>query len=359
MPATKQNTTESAKRKLSLIRLAEELGNVSKACEITGYSRQSFYDIRRAFQVGGMAAFVEKKRGPKNPHPNRVAKEIEEKILALCLERPTWGAQRIANELRLMDVNVSATGVRGVWTRHDLLHRSQRLLRLEGEANKETIALSAEQIRMLEKHSPEFRVRHVEANAPGELLNQDTFHWGTLKGVGKVYVQVVVDAFCSLAFAKVYTSKIPVTAADLLYDRVLPFYEALGVEVKAVLTDNGREFCGRPERHHYELMLAMHDIEHRRTKVRSPQTNGFVERMNRTLLDECFRIKGRTTWYQKPVEIQRDLDEYLAYYNLKRSHQGYRLKGRTPAQALREALGRKTLPPIVPNTENETQKQAA
>ena len=120
---------------------------------------------------------VEKQRAPKHP-PNRVVKQTEDKILALCLEHPAWGAQRIANARRLMDVNVSTTGVRGVWTRHGLPRRSQRLLRLEGEANKETIALSAEQIRMLEKHSPEFRVCNIEANAPGEMLNQDTFRWG-------------------------------------------------------------------------------------------------------------------------------------------------------------------------------------
>lgn len=207
--------------------------------------------------------------------------------------------------------------------------------------------------------SYEFRMRHVEVSAPGELLNQDTFYWGALKGVGKIYVQVVVDAFCSLAFAKVYTSKMPITAAELLYDRVLPFYEALGVPVQAVLTDNGRESCGRPERHPYELLLALHDIEHRRTKIRSPRTNGFVERMNRTLLDECFRIKGRTTWYISPEEIHRDLDQYLSFYNLKRSHQGYRPKGRTPAQASREALGRKRLPPIVPKENLEVVKKAA
>jgi transposase InsO family protein len=195
--------------------------------------------------------------------------------------------------------------------------------------------------------------------APGELLNQDTFYWGTLKGVGKVYVQVVVDVFCSLAFAKVYTSKMPITSADLLYDRVLPFYDALGVPVKAILTDNGREYCGRPESHPYELFLQLEDIEHRTTKVRSPRTNGFVERMNRTLLDECFRIAGRTTWYVEPEEIQRDLDTFLEFYNLKRSHQGYRLKGRTPAQALRDALGRKKLPPMVPKTDTEAEKEAA
>ena len=162
--------------------------------------------------------------------------------------------------------------------------------------------------------------------------------------MGKVYVQVVVDVFCSLAFTKVYTSKMPVTACDLLYERVLPFYEALGVPIGAVLTDNGREFCGKAETHPFELLLAMEGIDHRTTRVRSPRTNGFVERMNRTLLDECFRVAGRTTWYIEVEEIQRDLDRFLDYYNVQRTHQGYRLKGRTPAQALCEALGLEELP---------------
>ena len=206
---------------------------------------------------------------------------------------------------------------------------------------------------LLERHSVDFRLRHVESSRPGELLNQDTFYWGSSKGVGKVYVQVVVDVFCSLAFAKVYTSKMPITAT-LLYDRVLPFYAALGVEVGAVLTGNGREFCGRPDAHPYELLLAMEAIKHRTTKIRSPRTNGFVERMNRTLLDECFRVAGRQTWYLEPEEIQRDLDRFLEYYNLERSHQGYRLKGRTPAQALREALGIEELTLLVADEEVTT-----
>jgi transposase InsO family protein len=238
-----------------------------------------------------------------------------------------------------------------VWLRHGIETPYKRLMRLEQHAQGDTIVLSDAQIRLLERHSVEFRCRHVEASRPGELLNQDTFYWGTLKGVGKVYVQVVVDVFCSLAFAKVYTAKMPVTAADLLYDRVLPFYEALGVTVGAILTDNGREFCGVQERHPYELLLAMENVEHRTTKVRNPRTNGFVERMNRTLLDECFRVQGRQTWYIGPDEIQRDLDRFLRYYNIERSHQGYRLKGRTPAQALMEALSITDIPDIVPSTE--------
>ena len=351
--------SQSTRRKLSLLQLAEELGNVSKACRIMGYHRDTFYEVRRAFQVGGVAGLVESKRGPQGPHPNWVSAEVEERILAFSVDHPTHGQQRVANELRLQGLDVSPTGVRGVWLRHGLETRHKRLLRLEREAQDETFVLSEKQIDLLERHSVDFRCRHVETSRPGELLNQDTFYWGTLKGVGKVYVQVVIDTFCSLAFAKVYTSKMPITACDLLYERVLPFYEALGVEIGAVLTDNGREFCGKPDSHPFELLMALEDIEHRTTKVRSPQTNGFVERMNRTLLDECFRVEGRKTWYLTPAEIQRDLDRFLAYYNLERSHQGYRLKGRTPAQALREALGVEAIPPVVPQAQEEDASEAA
>ena len=359
MTASEQIT----KRKLSLLQLAEELGNVSKACQLMGYHRDSFYEIKRAFQTAGVAGLVEQKRGPRGPHPNRVSPEAETAILDFCLKHPTKGSQFVANQLRLSGVEVSPSGVRGVWQRHDILKRHQRLLRLEAQASDTTYILSDEQRRLLERAGSDVIPQHVESSAPGELLNQDTFYWGTLKGVGKVYVQVVVDTFCSLTFAKVYTSKMPITAADTLYDRVLPFYEAIGVPVQAILTDNGREFCGKPEQHPYELLLAMENIEHRRTKIATPRTNGFVERMNRTLLDECFRVAGRQTWYITPAEIQRDLDTFLRYYNLERSHQGYRLRGRTPAQALRETLAIETLPPIVPEpevtTENEPDTLAA
>ena len=129
-------------------------------------------------------------------------------------------------------------------------------------------------------HSVDFRCRHVEATQPGELLNQDTFYWGTLKGVGKVYVQVVVDVFCSFAFAKVYTSKMPITAATCCTIECCPSTRRSGVPSAPILTDNGREFCGRSDQHPFELLLAMDGIQHRTTQIRSPRTNGFVERMN-------------------------------------------------------------------------------
>lgn len=232
-------------------------------------------------------------------------------------------------------------GSAGVAARH------KRLMRLEQQAQGDTIVLSDTQTRLLERRRVKFRCRHLEASLPRELLNQHTFYWVTLKDFGKVYVRVVVDVFCSVAFAAVHTRKIPVTAADLLYDHVPP-YEALGLKVGAILTDNGREFCGIRQRHPHRLLLAMKDIEHRNIKVRHPRTNRVVERMNRTLLDECFRAQRRQTWYVDPEEIQRDLDIFMRYYNLERTHQGYRLESRTPVHEPREALGITEIPDVIP-----------
>jgi Winged helix-turn helix len=160
--------SQSTRRKLSLLQLAEELGNVSKACKLMGYHRDTSYEVRRAFQVGGVAALVEEKRGPRNPHPNRVAPEIEQKILDYALSFATHGPQRVSNELRLAGTEVSSGGVRGVWLRHGIETRYKRLMRQQ-HAQGDTIVFSDTQIRLLERHSVEFRCRHVEASRPGEF----------------------------------------------------------------------------------------------------------------------------------------------------------------------------------------------
>jgi hypothetical protein len=137
---------------------------------------------------------------------------------------------------------------------------------------------------------------------------------GTIKGIGKIYMQSVIDAHCSLGFAKLYLSKVPMTAVDVLDDRVLPFYEEHAAEVEHLLTDHGREYCGRELRHHFELFLAISQIPHRRTEVRSPQTNGFCERFHRTLKEEFFTVAFRKTRYESVAQLQNDLDRYLEFY---------------------------------------------
>jgi transposase InsO family protein len=198
--------------------------------------------------------------------------------------------------------------------------------------------LTEEHIRLLEKANPCFRERHVESEYPGQLLSQDTFYVGRLKGVGRIYLQAVVDTYGSFGFGKLYTSKRPETAVDILYDRVLPFYEEHQLKVEALLTDNGTEYKGRPMIHLYEIFLDFNDIEHRTTKVGNPRTNGFVERFNRTVLDEFFG-KAFKRFYESLEALQVDLDTWLNYYNHERPHRGYRNMGRRPIET--NELGKK------------------
>jgi len=350
-------TTEKkvARRKLSLLELAAEMKNVSRACKIIGYSRQQFYEIRRNYQTYGAEGLADRLPGPKGPHPNRVSAEIEEAVLAHSLDHPTHGCLRVADELALRGVQVSSGGVRGVWARHNLLTRHERLLRLEKHISKSKIEFSDEQIRLLERFSPEYRERHIETHGVGSLVAVDTFFVGTLKGVGKVYLQSVIDCHSRYAWGRLYTNKLPVTAVHVLNEDVLPFFEKHSAVITTILSDNGREFCGRPDRHPYELFLQLEGIEHRTTKVRRPQSNGFVERLHRTLLDEHFRIMGRKKWYESLGEMQKDLDEFLTIYNTKRPHQGRGMNGRTPLKTFLDGLK-----DLTPKTDKRnTAKEAA
>lgn len=333
-------TTSSkiARRKLSLLELASEMSNVSKACRIVGYSRQQFYEIRRNFQTYGSQGLLDRLPGPKGPHPNRVSEEIEKAILEHCLHNPTHGCVRVAQELQLKGTSVSSGGIRGVWSRHNLTTKHERLLRLERAVSKSTFKLTEQQARLLERFSPEFRERHIQTSAPGELVAVDTFMVGSLKGIGRIYLQTAIDCYSRYAWGRLYTNKLPVTAVHLLNTDVLPFFEKHKCPIHTVLSDNGREFCGRPERHPYELFLQLEGIEHRTTQIRRPQSNGFIERLHRTLLDEHFRTKGREKWYESLEPMQKDLEVYLKHYNTERPHQGRNMNGKTPIFIFSEGL---------------------
>ena len=333
---------KAARRKLNLLELASEMDNVSKACKIMGYSRQQFYEIRRNFQTFGSDGLLDKIRGPKGPHPNRVSEELESVVLDYCLKNPTHGSLKVSQQLILQGTNIGSGAVRGVWQRHDLLSKHQRLLRLERHYRDQNIELSENHIKLLERFDPEFRERHIKADNTGDLVAIDTFMVGTLKGIGRIYLQTVIDCHCRYTWGNLYTSKVPVTAVHVLNDKVLPFFEDHNIKIKTILSDNGREYCGRPDHHPFEIFLQLEEIEHRTTQVRRPQSNGIVERMHRTLLDEHFRIQGRIKFYESLEEMQSDLDEYLKNYNYERAHQGRNMNGRTPYQAFVDGLPSQT-----------------
>lgn len=171
------------------------MDNVSKACKIMGYSRQQFYEIRRNFQTFAAEGLIDRLPGAKGPHPNRVSAEINQAILDHALQHPSHGPLRVAHELTLKGIQVSSGRVRGVWSRHDLLTRHHWLLRLEKHVSGKKIDLTDEQTRLLERFSPEFREGHIETHHTGDLVSVDTYFVGHLKGVGKIYLQTIIDCY--------------------------------------------------------------------------------------------------------------------------------------------------------------------
>jgi transposase InsO family protein len=313
------------RRKLSLLELAEFLNNVSQACKIQGCSRQHFYDIKKSYEENGLEGLKEKSRR-KPCIKNRVAPEVEEAVVKMAYEYPAYGQMRVSNELRKQGVLISTGGVRSIWLRHGLEPFKRRLRALEEKAAQEGIVYTEAQLAALEtaKQQRESDPEEVQTEHAGYLLGQDTFYVGYLKGVGRIYQQTVIDTYSSVGFAKLYTAKVPVTAADILNDRVLSFFEEQNIPILTILTDRGTEYCGRLDQHPYELYLQLNEIEHRKTKVKSPQTNGICERFHQTVLNEFYRVTFRKKLYSDLEALQEDLDKYIEHYNRERTHVGWR-----------------------------------
>ena len=331
MSSVQQNVI---KHRFGLLNLTAELGNVSRACKVMGFSRNTFYRYQAAVETGGVEALIDANRRKPNPR-NRVEEIAESAVTAFALEQPAFGQLRVSNELRKRGIFVSPSGVRSIWLRHHLESFKKRLSSLESHVAPTGEVLTELQVQALDrKQEDDIAHGEIETSHPGYPGSQDTFYVGTIKGVGRIYQQTFVDTYSKWATARLYTTKRPITAADLLNDKVLPFFAEHGMGLIRILTDRGTEYCGKPESHDYPLYLALNDIEHTKTKVRHPQTNGVCECFHKTILPEFYLVAFRRKIYLSIEELQADLDAWIVTYNNDRTHQGKMCCGCTPIQTL-------------------------
>lgn len=293
---------------------------ITSLCKRYGISRKWFYKWKKRRDKEGDEGLRSKiRRAPKMP--NCVSKEIEEEILKFCFKYPTYGPERIEAELKLRGINCGHTGIYNILKRKGLNTARNRLewvRKLSGE-----VVTQDEIVRDKEKS----KTNHVEANYPGQLIGEDTFLFlcnlyslsadsiGCLKGIGRIYHQVACDCFSSFGAAKVYDNKTTKASTDFVENHLVKKFTP--VKIERILTDCGTEYTTWHEEamlnHEFEKACKKLGIKHTTTKVKHPWTNGYVERLNKTLLDEFYSVAFRKKQYKSIEELQIDLDSFMNY----------------------------------------------
>ncbi len=307
--------------RLRLFTLADELGNVSAACRAMGVDRSTYYRLKAKVDRWGLEALnVRERRRPRMP--NQIGPHLEQRIIAFSLGHPGCGPRRISAELareKWGGLRISEHGVWRVLCRVGLNTRSKRL------------ALIARHRDPYERQPPiPPPERHIDASAPGEKVQLDCFFVGRLSGTkGAVWQYTAIDVASAYTWAELHTTERNPRARHTreLLHRVARELATAGWKLQEVTTDNGSEFRAKHFREGVEALGARQRFIH----AGRPNSNGCVERVQLTILEECWRPAFARSLVPKSTALAQDLDEYLNEYNYDRAHTGRLTNGRVPA----------------------------
>ena len=324
------DSTDAMRKWLSVMELAEKLGNVAEACRQFGIDQTSFYKMRKRFRTHGIEGL--KHLAPiHRSHPQTTPPETVQRILDLALQHPSCGCDRIEEILALDGVRLSAITVQKILKNHGLGGVHDRWQELEKRQAEASIELTGEQMAFVQKQNPCFRERHNESSTPGELLFAQAFRVPhALKGHTRPWMYAVVDTFGSYAFAFLRKTKSSGSAEELLDENVLPFYRELDLPIGAALSGNPPEFWGR--------LPFSHDATTGTDHLPQIRANGFMDRFRATVMGEFFRVSTRDRLHSSFEAQRAALDTWLVHYNTERPHLGYPNYGRTPVEVIRQFL---------------------
>ncbi len=335
----KDNDNE-IRSKLALIQLVEELNSVTKACAIMGYSRDSYYRFKKLYKTGGKLAL--KNIDKRKPMPkNRISTAIEKQVVEIALDYPNYGQEKVARLLQNRQVEISASGVRAVWKRHDLESKNKRLKALHAKVEQEERALTPEQrIHIEQLHQINQNQSELDTDYPGNICVQDTTFIGNILNIGDVYQQTFIDSYSKVVIAHLYLKKDVDSSIDMLKKHVIPWFVEKNITVEQLLTDKGAEFYGKSHGgEKFQTLLKSLGIEHIKMRAyNSPEVNGICARFHTQQKSNFYDTLLRTTSFESLIELEAALQQWLLEYNETVPHQERYCFGKTPIATLHDSL---------------------
>jgi len=327
-----QNSNE-IRSKLALLQLAKELNSISKACDIMGYSRDSYYRFKKQYEEAGERGLINLSR-KKPALKNRVSQEVEDQVIEIALDYPNYGQAKAAEILTARGCVISASGVRTIWLRHNLETKKNRLLALNSRLRQQNHLSFKAQHDMEQLYKLEQNESTLDCKFPGDVCVQDTFKIAEINGLGPVYQHTFIDAYSQFAHAMISTKNDSSVAADFLLETVIPWYKDNNIHINSILTDRGAEFSGKNSAPFQEAITEL-DINHIQMRAyNGPVVNGMASQFQHLAYNEFYEPFLKKNKVTSLDIFNESLRTWLEKYNHQYAISGRYTLGKTAIEVL-------------------------